>query len=131
MTHDFQPFTTRDGDVACSQCSGNRRSHQITIDKNGVIEFVSSEELAPLRELGPVEKRRASHIEPCSLVLRLFFHIVRRCVTDDSRIAEITRRWPCRWRVNLTLSDGPTFGSFTDRKRAIAAEIEWLRRHVL
>lgn len=106
-------------------------SHQVTINPDGTIEFVSSEELAPLRELGAVEKRRASHVEPCNWLLRVAFHIIRRQVSDESRIAEITRRWPCRWRVNLSLSDGPTFGEFSDRKQAIAAEIDWLRECAL
>jgi hypothetical protein len=71
--------------------------------------------------------RRASHVEPVSLVLRLIFHAVRSLVADDSRIASWTRLWPCAWRVNMA----PVGGSilpvhYSNRLAAIDAEVEAL-----
>lgn len=105
--------------------------HHITIDKEGNIEFVAKEELEFLTELGTTEKKRASHVEPVSFVLRVLFHSIRRLVDDGSSWAQMTRRWRCRWRVNLTLSNGPIFGSFTNRQEAIDAEVEWINQNIL
>jgi len=42
----------------------------------------------------------------------------------------MTRHWPCLWQVNLSLSNGPIFGAFVNRTKAIDAEIEWLDENV-
>lgn len=79
--------------------------------------------------LGRNSTLRASHVEPVNPVLRLLFHCIRQRCEEDSTWAARTRRWRCRWRVNVI--DGPTFGNFRDRDAAIAAEVQWLRENVL
>jgi hypothetical protein len=80
---------------------------------------------------GVLSTRRASHVEPINGLLRRLFHAIRRRVSDKSRLAAWTRRWPCLWRVDLALSGGPILGPFTDRNSAINAEIDWLSRNNL
>ena len=76
-------------------------------------------------ELG-LEKRRASHVEPVSRVLRGIFHFVRRRCDDESKLAAFTRKWPCRWQARIF--DGPTLGPFSKREDAITAEISWIEK---
>lgn len=72
-------------------------------------------------------RRRASHIEPCRPALRLAFRILRACCSDNSRIADWTRTWPCHWRVNMRPVGGPVFPyRFGNRSLAIAFEHNWL-----
>lgn len=100
----------------------------INIDQQGRISFIASSEAAPLLAAGVASKRRASHVEPVSLLLRIAFHAVRGCVSDESRLAEWTRSWACLWRVRII--GGPTLaGGWRDRKAAIAAEVKWIERH--
>jgi len=73
---------------------------------------------------GADSRRRASHVEPTNLLLRWVFHLIRKRVDDDSRMAMFTRFWPCRWRARIF--DGPTLGPFWRRSKAIEAEQEWL-----
>ena len=85
-----------------------------------------------LRAMGEVQTQRASHVEPDAFVLRLVFHAVRSIVSDDTRIAEWTRHWPCLWRVNTAPVGGPILAErFTDRTAAIAAEISFLNEYFL
>ncbi len=72
---------------------------------------------------------RVSHVEPINTVLRGFFHLIRKRVSDDSKLAEWTRRWRCQWRARIF--DGPTLGPFTDRQKAIDAEVQWLLENIL
>lgn len=67
---------------------------------------------------------RISHVEPCNVLLRILFRCLRAVVRDDSAVARWTRNWRCRWRVKMIRS-GYTFGEFTNRDEAIAAEIEY------
>jgi len=98
--------------------------------RHGQAEYVAHPDLAAVFG-GGVRSRRASHVEPVSPVLRAAFRLIRRSVADTSPLAGWTRRWPCRWRVDLTLSGGPVFGAFSDRQAAIAAEVDWIEQHVL
>jgi hypothetical protein len=72
----------------------------IRIEYDGKVRVFSGE--ADLGEYyaEPV-KQRASHVEPVRLSLRALFHLIRWLVSDDSRAAEWTRRWPCLWRVRM------------------------------
>lgn len=98
--------------------------------RNGEAQYVAHPDLAEVF-VGEVRSRRASHVEPVSPILRGAFRLIRRSVADTSRLAGWTRRWPCRWRVDLRLSGGPVFGRFADRAAAIAAEVDWIETHVL
>lgn len=77
--------------------------------------------------LGPASYRRASHVEPCNRILRWAFHLLRDNFGEKGRVAAFTRKWPCRWRVDLRPSGGPILEqTFRKRDVAITAEIEWL-----
>jgi len=103
-------------------------TQRITIDTDGQLRFIDQGGPVP-RALGAASKRRASHIEPASRLLRWAFRALRSATPDDSRWAAFSRRWPCRWQVAIV--NGPTFGSFRDRSAAIAAEVKWIERHEL
>ncbi len=77
-------------------------THEITVKADGTVQFIWSDELRPLLELGTGTVTRASHVEP----------------TAD-----------CRWEADLSPVGGPTLGPFDERGEALRAEIEWLRNH--
>ena len=62
------------------------------------------DETVDLSALGQVTIRRASHVEP----------------THQGQ-----------WQADLSPVDGPVLGPFALRSEALAAEVEWLRRHWL
>jgi hypothetical protein len=75
--------------------------------------------------------RRASHVEPDSLVLRVLFHGLRRLAGEQGAVAAFTRGWPVLWRADMGPSGGPVLpGRWRDRREAIAAEIEWLNERI-
>lgn len=76
-------------------------------------------------ELSFQHQRRVSRVEPSAVLLRLLFLIVRFVVSDRSKIAEATRRWPCKWRIRF-LSTGEIYGPYKNRTSAISAEIQML-----
>lgn len=93
----------------------------IFIDEDGMTHGLKS----PLTEaLGLRDRERVSHVEPVNRVLRWLFHFIRRRVSDDSRWAAFTRRWPCSWQANIF--SGPTLGPFRVRQEAIDAEVAWI-----
>ena len=95
---------------------------------------------------GEGEVKRASHVEPDSLVFRLLFHTLRHVFGDKGRMSDFTRSWPCLWRVNtkptagriLTWGDLPhnrgsqvywgqnETATWRNRQEAIDAEIVFL-----
>ncbi|MHB8974281.1 MAG: hypothetical protein ACYC3X_29360 [Pirellulaceae bacterium] len=103
----------------------------VTFDEHGNIQCLKCPELAFLASLGPARHHRASHVVPVNRLLRGLFHTLRNFCTDDSPLAEFTRRWPCRWQADLALSDGPVLGPFARRKEAIAAEVAWVETNIL
>jgi len=70
----------------------------IVILADGAVRFVYDETL-DLAMLGPLDIRRASHVEP----------------TDDGR-----------WTADLSPVDGPSLGPFITRSQALLAEQTWL-----
>jgi hypothetical protein len=76
--------------------------------------------------------QRASHVEPYSFLLRLFFHGLRIVFGEDGRIGDWTRNWNCYWRVNLAPVGGPTsLVAIKPRMYAINAEVDWLNENFL
>jgi hypothetical protein len=74
--------------------------------------------------------RRASHVEPVNTYLRLAFQVIRKLVSDDSRIAAWSRLWPCLWRVDMSPVGGGIIPvHFSNRLAAIDAEVEALNNH--
>jgi len=76
---------------------------ELLIEANGNIRCVYGEAI-PLAQLGYVEIRRGSHVEP----------------TGDGR-----------WTADLSPVNGPVLGPFETRSAALAAEIDWLGQHWL
>lgn len=107
----------------------SEREHVISIAADGSFRFVHNQDIATALSTATTTqtKRRASHVEPVNPVLRWMFHSIRSRVSDDSAAAELTRKFPCRWRARIF--DGPTLGPFNNRAAAIAAEVEWINKH--
>ncbi|MEK6259905.1 MAG: hypothetical protein AABP62_14895 [Planctomycetota bacterium] len=76
---------------------------QLFIDPTGGTKCLYGEEI-PLRELGELTIRRASHVEP-----------------DEAG----------RWWADLAPCLGPRLGPFETRSAALMAEEHWLTTHVL
>ena len=99
----------------------------ITIDETGRIEQIAGHG-PDLSSEGVVTKRRASWVEPNSVLPRLAFNLLRLCCRDESRLAGWTRSWRCLWRVRII--GGPVLAAtFRDRAAAIRYEVEWLERN--
>lgn len=126
-----------------------------TIDENGDVVFLATGANDVFLELGNVVTKRASHVEPVEPLARLAFHFLR-LFGDKNRIADWTRKWRVGWRINTkpvggpilkwsdiwkkhqtaipwvnTLSGWNQVAVFTDRQRAIDAEVEFLNRFFL
>jgi hypothetical protein len=76
---------------------------QLVVDPHGHVRCVYGEAI-DLNELGPVNIRRGSHVEP----------------TDDGK-----------WTADLSPVDGPLLGPFATRTEALAAEVSWLHANWL
>lgn len=103
-----------------------------TIDENGDVLFLASNENDIFCELGDVITKRASHVEPTTFWARRAFHFLR-LFGDKTRVAEWTRSWKVLWRVNTKPVGGPIltwrhvwFSETPDRRayweRVLAAE---------
>lgn len=108
------------------------RTVTFTIDNEGNAVFLKSHGGDAFLALGDVSTQRASHVEPDSWLLRLLFHAIRGRTEDASRLAAFTRSWRCLWRVNTAPVGGPILeGRWSDRLKAIDAEVEFLNQHFL
>lgn len=74
----------------------------LTIQPDGTLTGIYSEQF-DLGEIGRATVRRASHCEP-----------------DEAG----------RWWADLSPSGGPKLGPFAKRSESIAAEVEWLEKHL-
>ena len=79
----------------------------VTIDENGDMIYLKTPLSDVLLELGTVVTKRASHVEPDTFFARMAFRALRLVVTDNSRIAQWTRGWNVRWRVDTRPVGGP------------------------
>lgn len=103
---------------------------QIVITPEGTVKYVGDSGVKLTGSIVSTQsKERASIIEPVRLIPRLVFRFVRHCVSDDSRAAQWTRHWACKWRVRII--GGPVFGCFRDRDEAIRREVDWLQANRL
>jgi len=104
----------------------------LVFNSDGSMRFLAHDELTCLEQSGSTAKRRASHVEPKRLVLRVAFHMLRRMFGESGTVAAFTRVWPCEWVVDLRPSNGPRLdGPFADRATAIEAEERWLSENYL
>lgn len=102
---------------------------QIRFMKGGEVRMFST--ALPLEQEPVSDTRRASYIEPFNPFLRFLFHLIRGPISDESRLAEFTRRWPCKWRANVFDHRVPNkvIGPFNSRQEAIDAEIKYITDH--
>lgn len=106
------------------------REIEIVIDESGVARFLSHEADEVTRELACAlggSTRRASHVVPRSMFLRLAFRLFR-LAGDTGLLAAWTRGWSCDWVVDLSPSGGGLEGPFSCRSEAIDFEQQWLVR---
>tara|TARA_Y100000310_G_scaffold232829_1_gene235676 strand:+ start:57 stop:329 length:273 start_codon:yes stop_codon:yes gene_type:complete len=76
--------------------------NSITISRKGKVDFIWSDDLSELLQIGDHEVRRASHVEP-----------------DHNG----------QWSANMGPSNGPILGPFPLRRDALLAEARWLEDH--
>lgn len=107
------------------------RTLEVTITPTGEVQFLYDESLAELVPKDAVIKR-ASHVLPQNLILRILFHVLRSIWGEYGWMAEFTRSWSCLWYVDLSPVGGPTLPQrFKNRAEAITAEVEWLQEFFL
>lgn len=74
----------------------------LTVQPDGSVRFIWSDDLAEMLDLGQATVARASHVEP-----------------NESG----------QWEADLSPVNGPVLGPFRLRGEALAAEVAWLREH--
>jgi len=100
-------------------------------DSNGAVKFLVNSDTAPFID-DQSKVRRASHVYPCNVWLRIAFVILRTMFGDNGAIAEYTRNWNCKWFIDLSPVNGPKLtGNWTNRQDALDAEILWLNEYFL
>lgn len=104
---------------------------KLVVNDKGELSFIQSAEISFLQDLGKSSVRRASHVEPDSYLLRVFFHYLRRKFGENGRVADWTRNWKCLWRVNMKPSNGPILSErWVNRQSALNAEVAWLTENL-
>lgn len=81
----------------------NSQTFQLSISKAGVIRTIYDDSLLPLLAQGQSKTRRASHVEP----------------------------GPGGWWADMSPVRGPELGPYLTRAEALAAEVEYLKAHVI
>ena len=76
-------------------------THTITVQSDGSLQFIWTDDLAELVTLGTAEITRASHVEPVGT----------------------------EWVADMGPSGGPILSGFAKRSDAIDAEIAWLKQN--
>lgn len=110
--------------------------NNVIIESDGTVRFILTDDLAGLLTEGQSSVARASNVMPAGLVKRLAFRVIRKMVSDESRLAGWTRTWGGRWIADMKLSGGPVLRGangkgFALRADALAAEVDWINREVL
>ena len=72
----------------------------LTIDPTGNASYLG-EVAVDLSELGPVTRRRVSHILPVNPIKRGAFRALRLVFGERGRVAAWTRRWRGPWRAEI------------------------------
>ena len=105
------------------------RHATIVVTKSDMHFFTDDSDLAMKLAGGSTgASARVGRIEPVSLLLRTAFTALRYVFGDEGWIADWTRSWDCRWRVNLTAVGDQIYyfdeqeQPFANRKHAVAFE---------
>ena len=87
----------------------------IEISEDGKITVFHDSKYA--KKIKHIEKiERVSHIVPANPILRIIFKLLRKLFGDEGKIADWTRTWKCKWKIELILPE------FDDRQKAIEYE---------
>ena len=101
----------------------------VWIQSNGDVTFLKSPLTAGFN-LGPSVTRRASHVQPNNVALRLVFHLLRLVFGDTGAVAANTRKWPCLWQADMRPIGGPVLqGRWYNRQEAIQAEVAYFNQY--
>ena len=103
---------------------------KIRFDRDGSARTIYGEEI-DLAELGVVELRRASHVEPTKELTeaaRSWLMDKFEQITDHlAEAADVRNRQ--KWWADMIPMNGPVLGPFDTRSEALAAERVWLDEH--
>lgn len=88
----------------------------LEIDKHGRIRTFEEDFDLPIKRK---KVKRISRIVPQNLLLRIAFILIRSFVSDNSKIANWTRKWNCYW---IVVFNGKKYGKFKNRKKAVEFE---------
>lgn len=89
--------------------------------KDGVVHGFEDEICFPATEHKILSRRRVSRVVPAGSIARVLFRGLRLVFSDNSWVAQQTRRWRGQWLVEI---GDEWFGPFIDRPTAIAFEKE-------
>jgi hypothetical protein len=101
----------------------------VFIEADASVTFLKSPLTAGFN-LGPSVTRRASHVQPNNVALRLVFQLLRLVFGDTGAVAATTRAWPCLWRADMRPIGGPVLqGRWRNRQTAINVEEEFFNKY--
>lgn len=95
---------------------------EVAVNPDGTLNFIYDDETAQiLQELGMMEVKRASHVEPVTLLLAPS--------PQASAWGTASDRLLPRWQADMSPVGGPVLGPFKTREEALKAEHDWLVQH--
>jgi hypothetical protein len=98
---------------------------KIRFDSDGRARTIYGEEIN-LSELGVVELRRASHVEPTRELSRDAREWLLDKFERTSEHLAAATPGPMLWWADMLPMNGPVLGPFDTRSEALAAEIVWI-----
>jgi len=103
----------------------------VSIDTEGTATYLVNEHTKGLFP-DAQEPRRATHIEPELLPLRLAFRALRKAFGDDGTVAAWTRSWTIgTWQADFTPIGESIVHGFQSHAQAVRFEVYWLQNHWL
>jgi hypothetical protein len=99
----------------------------VLVDRDGQVTVIAHDSDMPVleRAFGSIETTsRGGHVLPAAPVKQWAFLLLRKMASK--RLAAWTRRWRGQWVADLTISNGPVLGPFSNRLEAVTAEETWL-----
>jgi hypothetical protein len=121
---------------------------EVIVTSTGEMRSIHSDDIMPiLRQIGNVEVRRASHVEPAAGMreearewirkeiserrvppLILYYMSCGRAIIWEHGIP-ITINGVDQWYADLLPVRGPVIGPYDSKQEALDAEVEWLKAH--